>query len=92
MVSYPTNRFYLSGFELHDGQCNESSGQYPYLQKNGTDILFTDSRFLEVAKSLWKEEHIIIYQNQVEDIRLYLKNAIQGKIGVETTTLSSSFL
>ena len=26
IVSHPANRFYLSGFELHDSQCNESSG------------------------------------------------------------------
>lgn len=90
LVSYPTNRFYLSGFELHDGQCNESSGHI-LIQQNGKDILFTDSRFLEVAKTLWQEENIFIYQNQVEDIRLYLKNNVQGKIGVETTTISHNF-
>ena len=90
LISYPTNRFYLSGFELHDCQCNESSGHI-LIQKNGNDILFTDSRFLEVAKSLWKEENIIIYQNQIEDIRLYLKNSIKGKIGIETTIVSHNF-
>ncbi|MDP3431298.1 MAG: aminopeptidase P family N-terminal domain-containing protein, partial [Desulfomicrobium sp.] len=26
LVTHPANRYYLSGFELHDGQCNESSG------------------------------------------------------------------
>lgn len=90
LISYPTNRFYLSGFELHDCQCNESSGHI-LIQKNGNDILFTDSRFLEVAKSLWKEENIIIYQNQIEDIRLYLKNSIKGKIGIEATIVSHNF-
>lgn len=90
LISYPTNRFYLSGFELHDCQCNESSGHI-LIQKNENDILFTDSRFLEVAKSLWKEENIIIYQNQIEDIRLYLKNSIKGKIGIEATIVSHNF-
>ena len=27
LVSQAANRFYLSGFELHDPQCNESAGR-----------------------------------------------------------------
>lgn len=90
LVSYPTNRFYLSGFELHDGQCNESSGHI-LIQKNGKDILFTDSRFYEAAKSLWEEENIIIYSDQTEDIRKYLKDTVQGKIGFESKIISQHF-
>ena len=90
LISYPTNRFYLSGFELHDGQCNESSGHI-LIQKNGKDILFTDSRFYEAAKSLWEEENIVIYSNQMEDIRAYLKDKVQGKIGFESKIVSHHF-
>ena len=57
LISYPTNRFYLSGFELHDGQCNESSG------------------------------HIL----QMEDIRAYLKDKVQGKTGFESKIVSHHF-
>lgn len=90
LVSYPANRFYLSGFELHDGQCNESSGHI-LVQKNGKDILFTDSRFYEAAKSLWNEEDIFIYSNQTEDMRKYLKDSVQGKIGFESKIVSHDF-
>lgn len=90
LVSYPTNRYYLSGFELHDGQCNESSGHI-LIQKNGKDILFTDSRFYEAAKTLWDEENIIIYSNQLEDIRSYLKDTVHGKIGFESKIVSHYF-
>lgn len=90
LVSYPTNRFYLSGFELHDGQCNESSGHI-LVQKNGKDILFTDSRFYEAAKTLWDEENIFIYSNQLEDIRSYLKERVHGKIGFESKIVSQHF-
>lgn len=90
LVSYPSNRFYLSGFELHDGQCNESSGHI-LIQKNGRDILFTDSRFYEAAKTLWNEEDIFIYTAQTEDMRRYLKDNIQGKIGFESKIVSHYF-
>lgn len=90
LVSYPTNRFYLSGFELHDGQCNESSGHI-LVQKNGRDILFTDSRFYEAAKSLWEEENIFIYSSQMEDIHKFLKDKVHGKIGFESKIVSQHF-
>lgn len=90
LISYPTNRFYLSGFELHDGQCNESSGHI-LIQKNGQDILFTDSRFYETAKSLWDEKNIVIYSNQTEDMRSFLKDRVHGKIGIESKTVSHNF-
>lgn len=90
LVTYPTNRFYLSGFELHDGQCNESSGHI-LVQKNGRDILFTDSRFYEAAKSLWNEEDIIIYSSQMEDIHKFLKDNVHGKIGFESKIISQHF-
>lgn len=60
LVSYPANRFYLSGFELHDSQCNESVG-WLVVTANGRDALFTDPRFADAAKRLWPEEDLCIY-------------------------------
>ena len=39
LVSQSANRFYLSGFELHDCQCNESSGCL-IIMKDGKDWLW----------------------------------------------------
>ena len=43
LVSSPANRFYLSGFELHDPQCNESAGML-VIAASGEDWLLTDPR------------------------------------------------
>ncbi len=48
LVLHPANRFYLSGFELHDGQCNESSG-CRLIRATCPDGLLTDGRFTEEA-------------------------------------------
>ncbi len=63
LVSHAANRFYLSGFELHDGQCNESSG-WVVVTQDGPDYLFTDPRFDDAAKRLWNEENIVIYSDK----------------------------
>lgn len=63
LVSYAANRFYLSGFELHDGQCNESSG-WLVITPDGPDYLFTDPRFTDAAKRLWDEENVVIYSDK----------------------------
>lgn len=55
------NRFYLSGFELHDGQCDESSG-FLLITAAGSDWLFTDSRYELAAKAIWPEEFVRIYK------------------------------
>ena len=91
LVSYASNRFYLSGFELHDGQCNESSGHL-LITQTGQDYLFTDSRFYEVACTLWEKNRIVIYKSAVEDMRLFLKDTMGSKkIGIESKTVSHSF-
>lgn len=91
LVSYSANRFYLSGFELDDGQCNESSGHLLITQK-GQDYLFTDSRFYEVAITLWEKDKIIIYNSPIEDTRLFLKEKMGTKtIGIESKIISHSF-
>lgn len=60
LISLPANRYYLSGFELHDPQPNESSG-YLLLTLKGDDKLYTDSRYLDAARRLWAEDNIRIY-------------------------------
>lgn len=95
LISHSANRFYLSGFELHDGQCNESSGYL--LITHNEDYLFTDSRFFEVACTLFAKENIIIYSSAVEELRLFIKknmgknSKFGGKIGFESKILSQFF-
>lgn len=60
LVSHAANRYYLSGFELHDPQCNESAGRLLILAR-GQDVLCTDARYLDAAKRLWPENDILIY-------------------------------
>ena len=60
LVSQAANRFYLSGFELHDPQYNESAGRL-VITADGRDWLATDARYLDAAARLWDVERIFIY-------------------------------
>jgi Xaa-Pro aminopeptidase len=60
LVLFPANRFYLSGFELHDPQMNESAGCL-IMRANGDNWLCTDPRYSETAASLWPGERIHVY-------------------------------
>ncbi len=60
LVSFAANRYYLSGFEPFDSQCNESVGWLVVLP-SGRDVLATDARFLDAARRLWPEEDTLIY-------------------------------
>lgn len=60
IVSHAANRYYLSGFELHDPQCNESTGWLVILA-SGEDCLFTDPRYTDAAKRVWDENELYIY-------------------------------
>jgi Xaa-Pro aminopeptidase len=62
LVLHPANRFYLSGFELHDPQCNESAGCL-LITADGRDWLCTDPRYEEAGKRIWPEEDLFIYTN-----------------------------
>ena len=88
LVNLDANRFYLSGFELHDGQVNESSGCL-VLMENGKDWLCTDPRFTDAAKRLWDEEHIFIYSgNGMSQVNTLLRAHASGPIGFEAKNLS----
>ncbi len=74
LVLHPANRFYLSGFELHDGQCNESSGCL-LIRATGPDWLLTDGRFTEEAHRHWPEEHTHIHgAPRLEKIAEFIKS------------------
>ena len=60
LVSHAANRYYLSGFELHDPQCNECVG-WLVVTADGDDYLFTDSRYTDAARKVWPEENLCIY-------------------------------
>lgn len=60
LVTFAANRYYLSGFELFDSQCNESVG-WLIILPSGRDLLMTDARFTDAAKRLWPEEDTLIY-------------------------------
>jgi Xaa-Pro aminopeptidase len=60
LVSHAANRYYLSGFELHDPQCNESSG-WIVISASGRDCLFTDPRYTDAARRVWNEDDLFIY-------------------------------
>ena len=48
LISHAANRYYLSGFELHDVQLNESAGRL-IVMADGKDWILTDSRYLDPA-------------------------------------------
>lgn len=74
LILHPANRYYLSGFELHDGQCNESSGCL-LIRANGPDWLLTDARFTEVARRHWPEEYTHIHgAPRLEKITEFVKS------------------
>ena len=65
LISNDKNRFYLSGFELHDPQFDESAGRL-IITRDGKDWLATDSRYKEAAKKLWPEDRTLIYGGDVD--------------------------
>jgi len=90
-ISHETNRYYLSGFELHDGQKNEYAG-YLLITNDGKDWLFTDSRYLDAAKRLWDDTRIYIYKgNAADSINEHIKQLGYGTIGFESKTIPYAF-
>ncbi|MBO4368922.1 MAG: aminopeptidase P family protein [Desulfovibrio sp.] len=91
LISYDANRYYLSGFELHDTQYNESSG-YLIIGADGKEYIVTDSRFEEAAHRLFLPDSVIIYhQNSIDVVHSLLKKC-GIRIGVEMKTLPFHFL
>ncbi len=88
LVSHAANRFYLSGFELHDPQCNESAG-YLCVGADGRDALFTDSRYRDAALRLWPGEDLCVYgANRHAVMAAFLKGRGVTGLGFEAASLS----
>ena len=93
LVTQPANRFYLSGFELHDCQCNESSGCL-IITADGKDWLCTDSRYEEAAAQLWERDRVFIYRASSSEALNSLLKDICGtaSIGFEAEHLSWAYV
>ena len=90
-VSHAANRYYLSGFELHDCQCNESAGRL-LITARGEDWLCTDARYLDAAKRLWDENRIFIYRaNAAEQMRDLVRDRVSGVVGIEEDCMDARF-
>ncbi len=91
LVSLDADRYYLSGFELHDPQPDESAGRL-LVCENGRDILCTDSRFLDAARRIWPEEDIFVYKGSAaEQINILVKDRFSGPVGFDSRHLSLRF-
>ncbi|MDR2124836.1 MAG: Xaa-Pro peptidase family protein [Desulfovibrio sp.] len=88
LVTLDADRFYLSGFELHDAQINESSGCL-LITADGRDLLCTDRRFADAAARLWDENDIVVYRGDgLKDINALLKDRVSGEVGFTPSALS----
>lgn len=82
LVSMAANRFYLSGFELHDTQFNESSGHL-VITADGHDWLATDARYTEAAARLWERERVFTYKGDGAGDLSGLLRRCGGRIGID---------
>ncbi len=83
LVSHAANRYYLSGFELHDAQCNESTG-WLVVTADSDDYLFTDPRYTDAASQVWDENRLFIYAaNKHQLVSDTLKGAGITSLAVE---------
>ncbi len=86
LVSLAANRYYLSGFELHDAQCNESSGWV--VVTPGRDYLFTDPRYVDAARKVWPEEDLCVYAARKHaEVCAFLKDKGVTAVGFEPKAL-----
>ncbi|MDR1125554.1 MAG: Xaa-Pro peptidase family protein [Deltaproteobacteria bacterium] len=95
LVTLDANRYYLSGFELEDGQSNESSGCL-VITATGRDWLCTDARYAEAASRLWERERVFIYGGAGAggygaQVNSLLKDKLQGSLGIEARCISLAF-
>jgi Xaa-Pro aminopeptidase len=87
LVSHAANRFYLSGFELHDPQCNESAG-WLLVTAAGEAWLMTDPRYKDAALREWPEDRLFIYTApRLEQIADFMADLGVTGLGVEVRGL-----
>ena len=90
LVSAAPNRYYLSGFELHDPQFNESAGRL-VICADGRDWLATDARYTDAAARLWDKDRIFLYRGDgVADLARLLRSC-GLRIGFEAASVSHAF-
>jgi len=86
LVSLAANRYYLTGFELHDAQCNESSGWVVVTPDK--DYLFTDARYVDAARQVWDDENLFVYAaRKHEEVCSVLKDRGVTAMGFEPKAL-----
>ena len=90
LVSHAANRFYLSGFELHDVQLNESAGRL-VICADGRDWLCTDARYKDAAARLWDEDRILIYGPDAATEIGQLMRRCGSRLGLEAEIVSLNF-
>lgn len=91
LVSAAPNRYYLSGFELHDPQFNESAGRL-VVCADGRDWLATDARYTDAAAPIWDEDRIFIYKGDgVADLARLLRSC-GLRVGFEADSVSHGFV
>lgn len=90
LINQAANRFYLSGFELHDPQFNESAGRL-VITSDGRDWLATDARYLDAAARLWDRERIFIYGGGAAKEIHGLLLSCGSRIGFEAHGVSLAF-
>lgn len=91
LVSGAANRYYLSGFELHDVQFNESSGRL-IVTTGGCDILLTDPRYEEAALALWPAEGLRICRGDSAGETARALGELGSRIGVESAGVAWAFI
>ncbi|WP_462325182.1 M24 family metallopeptidase [Desulfoplanes sp.] len=90
LVTHAANRYYLSGFELHDPQCNESAGCI-LVTADQEAWLMTDARYKDTAARIWPAERIFIYSgNKNEEICAFIRDRAIRKPGIEAGSMSVS--
>lgn len=90
LVSAAPNRYYLSGFELHDPQFNESAGRL-VICADGRDWLATDARYTDAAARLWDKDRIFLYRGDgIADLARLLRSC-GLRIGFEAAGVSHAF-
>ena len=94
LILLDANRYYLSGFELHDVQVDESAGCL-LIMADGEDRLFTDARYLDTARRLWNEDCVSIYPSlagAAAHINEFCKSRLgSGRLGFEARQMSVAF-
>ena len=90
LIRYAANRYYLSGFELHDVQYNESSGSL-VIGADGRDYLATDARYTDAAEKVFARENIVIYRSNIPECLAKLLHRCGSRIGIEQKVVSQSF-